>query len=628
MKLTDAAHRAQLGPPLMAFALALIALLVMPVPGHAVQSTGREPVATPSAGWMGRAIENPQPLRRLVRAGWPAGWSAGAVGPGTGFGRPGGSDRVREVQRRLVQLGYRPGPVDGLFGPQTRAAVRWFQFKHGLPTGGRVDGPTLTVLQARSDHRPLRTVQRARQPGTGKAAPEAGRAEAPATARSQEPAPARRGAGREPGPGEQPATAATEDDTDTILIALLILAMALGLGVVTGMLGPEVLRELRRSSEPEPQPPAPAAALSPPAPLPAAPRRPAKPARKAPAVLGYAAVGENDHEADRATAAVALRCADSGWSLVEVIHEGKQPSRRIADRPGLVYALREIRTGAAGGLVVAQLSDFTARLGDIATLLRWLSEANAFLGAADHELDTSTRAGKATARAVIDLGGWERQRITERTRADLAYGRFTPQSNNHTGATSSTSSSPRCTSAACRCAPSPTRSISPASRARRAAGTGSPPTSRPRPRREQGTSARIHNAPEARHTGPVPTPEDLLAEAPLEAAVAALAERNHHHLAQMSEEEREDAIAHWRQLAVAVLTAAGAALQETVDGDGGPGRAVIVLEDSGPEEIAIHASFFPQLEDLGGGEVGATPAQAAALELLEQIADEDDNGAG
>jgi hypothetical protein len=124
----------------------------------------------------------------------------------------------------------------------------------------------------------------------------------------------------------------------------------------------------------------------------------------------------------------------------------------------------------------------------------------------------------------------------------------------------------------------------------------------------------------------VSTPEDLLAEAPLEAAVAALAERNHHHLAQMSPAERDDAIAHWRQLAVAVLTAAGAALQEdaALNGDERPGRAVIVLEDSGPEEIAIHASFFPQLEDLGGGQVGATPAQAAALELLEQISDDDD----
>jgi hypothetical protein len=128
----------------------------------------------------------------------------------------------------------------------------------------------------------------------------------------------------------------------------------------------------------------------------------------------------------------------------------------------------------------------------------------------------------------------------------------------------------------------------------------------------------------------VPTPEDLLAEAPLEAAVAALAERNHHHLAQMTEDERQDAIAHWRELAVAVLTAAGAALGDERAGDGEetPGRAVIVLEDSGPEEIAIHATFFPQLQDLGGGEVGATPAQAAALELLEQISEDDDPRAG
>jgi hypothetical protein len=123
----------------------------------------------------------------------------------------------------------------------------------------------------------------------------------------------------------------------------------------------------------------------------------------------------------------------------------------------------------------------------------------------------------------------------------------------------------------------------------------------------------------------VSTPDDLLAGAPLDAAVAALAERNHHHLAQMSADERGEAMAHWRQLAVTVLTAAGAALQDdgASNGDGGAGRAVIVIEDAGPEEIAIHASFFPQLEDLGGGEVGATPAQAAALELLEQLSDEE-----
>ena len=121
-------------------------------------------------------------------------------------------------------------------------------------------------------------------------------------------------------------------------------------------------------------------------------------------------------------------------------------------------------------------------------------------------------------------------------------------------------------------------------------------------------------------------PDELLAEAPLNAAVAALAERNRHHLAQMTEEERADALSHWHDLAVAVLTAAGAALgdgqSETADA---PGRAVIVLEDAGEDEVAVHASFFPQLEDVGG-EVLVTPAQAAALELLEAMTGAEDEG--
>jgi hypothetical protein len=52
---------------------------------------------------------------------------------------------------------------------------------------------------------------------------------------------------------------------------------------------------------------------------------------------------------------------------------------------------------------------------------------------------------------------------------------------------------------------------------------------------------------------------------------------------------------------------------------------VIVFEDAGADEVAVHASFFPQLHDIDG-EVMVTPAQAAALELLEAMADsaEDD----
>jgi hypothetical protein len=95
----------------------------------------------------------------------------------------------------------------------------------------------------------------------------------------------------------------------------------------------------------------------------------------------------------------------------------------------------------------------------------------------------------------------------------------------------------------------------------------------------------------------------------------------------MTDEERADALRHWHDLAVAVLTAAGAALggEEDADRESG-GRAVIVLEDAGEDEVAVHASFFPQLEDVGG-EVLVTPAQAAALELLEAMTGAEDDGA-
>src|SRR4051794_12484823 len=117
-------------------------------------------------------------------------------------------------------------------------------------------------------------------------------------------------------------------------------------------------------------------------------------------------------------------------------------------------------------------------------------------------------------------------------------------------------------------------------------------------------------------------PADLLADPPLRAAVAALADHNRRHFAEMSEEEQADALAHWRELALVVLSAAGAALggAEEPDEDAA-GRAVIVLEDTGPDEVAVHAAFHPQLEETGG-EVAVTPAQAAALELLESITGE------
>lgn len=112
-----------------------------------------------------------------------------------------------------------------------------------------------------------------------------------------------------------------------------------------------------------------------------------------------------------------------------------------------------------------------------------------------------------------------------------------------------------------------------------------------------------------------------LSEASVGAAVSALAERNRHHLESMTEAERAEAVVHWRELALAVLTAASAATEANAAAGGQPGagRAVIVLEDVDADGVAVHASFHPELQDLGGGEVAGTPAQITALELLEAL---------
>lgn len=121
-------------------------------------------------------------------------------------------------------------------------------------------------------------------------------------------------------------------------------------------------------------------------------------------------------------------------------------------------------------------------------------------------------------------------------------------------------------------------------------------------------------------------PDDLLADAPLDAAVQSLLERNAHHYASMGEQEREEAVSTWRDLARTVLTAAVAAAGQEpgASPEDVGGRAVIVLEDDAEDgQVAVHASFYPRLEQLEGGEVLATPAQATALELLDGLGMED-----
>jgi peptidoglycan hydrolase-like protein with peptidoglycan-binding domain len=53
---------------------------------------------------------------------------------------------IKAAQRFLADQDYRPGPVDGIAGPQTRAAVMAWQRDHDLEADGALNAATLASM--------------------------------------------------------------------------------------------------------------------------------------------------------------------------------------------------------------------------------------------------------------------------------------------------------------------------------------------------------------------------------------------------------------------------------------------------------------------------------------------------
>lgn len=53
---------------------------------------------------------------------------------------------TRTVQEALVEKGFDPGPVDGIWGSKTKAALMKFQEGAGLTANGKVDKATMSSL--------------------------------------------------------------------------------------------------------------------------------------------------------------------------------------------------------------------------------------------------------------------------------------------------------------------------------------------------------------------------------------------------------------------------------------------------------------------------------------------------
>jgi DNA invertase Pin-like site-specific DNA recombinase len=145
-------------------------------------------------------------------------------------------------------------------------------------------------------------------------------------------------------------------------------------------------------------------------------------------VLGYASVDADHGERSmddlrRQLDDIANECERRGLRLLEVVRERERPRQRPLERPGLGYALGRIAAGEASGLVVSELSRVTHSVPELGRVLEWLSRRHARLVVAVPGFDTYEGPGHLVLRTIVEISGWERQRLVERTRNGMRAAR-------------------------------------------------------------------------------------------------------------------------------------------------------------------------------------------------------------
>ena len=106
----------------------------------------------PGAGSTGKA----KPGGSMGQSGTTAPGSGGSMPSASGGSTSGtaksgtmdgaGSEQVKSVQKALQDKGMDPGPIDGIMGPKTMAALKAFQKDQKLTESGRLDDQTREKL--------------------------------------------------------------------------------------------------------------------------------------------------------------------------------------------------------------------------------------------------------------------------------------------------------------------------------------------------------------------------------------------------------------------------------------------------------------------------------------------------
>jgi DNA invertase Pin-like site-specific DNA recombinase len=150
------------------------------------------------------------------------------------------------------------------------------------------------------------------------------------------------------------------------------------------------------------------------------------------AIIGYVRVSTYG-QAEDGVSLDAQRAKIEAWAElngygkgVEIYTDAGLSGCRAENRPGLQAALSAAVEGR-GVLVVSSLSRLTRSTADTLALSERIERAGADLVSLSERIDTTTAAGKLTFRLLAVLNEFERDQVSERTRAALAHKRATGQ---------------------------------------------------------------------------------------------------------------------------------------------------------------------------------------------------------
>ena len=146
-------------------------------------------------------------------------------------------------------------------------------------------------------------------------------------------------------------------------------------------------------------------------------------------VIGYLRVSTDEQAQEGVSLAVQEAKVRAYCDLYELdligIEVDPGASGKNMDRPGLQRALASLRSGAAGGVVIAKLDRLSRSVADMDCLIRGYFGERAKVGAAlfsvSDQVDTRTASGRLVLNVLMSVAQWEREIISERTREALQF---------------------------------------------------------------------------------------------------------------------------------------------------------------------------------------------------------------